>query len=423
MEADSKKWRWQGTNRQQQALNTAEAAITVRGVGNSLRGNLDPEDERPVISLIHGNSSDFPRFRTSSAAEDAIIDALKSAKYNHYTPTVGLLPSRSAVADYLNKDLPYKLSPENVYLTAGCGQAIEVAFTVLAQPGNNILLPRPGFPHYEVIAGREGLEVRHFDLLSEQDWEVDLEAVEALADNNTVAMVIINPGSPCGNVYSYNQLKKVAEMARKHGIIVIADEAFAYMTFGVTPFVPMGVFGALVPVITLGSISKRWMVPGWRMGWLVTNDPTGLLQDSGIVEAIREYLSTSTDPSSFTQAAIPQILENTKEEFFSNILNILRDAADVCYGEIQDIPCITCPKKPECALFMMVKLNVSVLEDINDDMDFCLKLAREESILVLPGVAVGMKNWLRITFGIEPATLEVSFGRIKAFCQRHAKKQ
>lgn len=75
---------------------------------------------------------------------------------------------------------------------------------------------------------------------------------------------------------------QVAETARKLGIMVISDEVYGHLTFGSTPFVPMGVFASTVPVLTLGSISKRWIVPGWRMGWLVTNDPNGILQDSGV---------------------------------------------------------------------------------------------------------------------------------------------
>lgn len=113
------------------------------------------------------------------------------------------------MAEYLSKDLPYQLSPDDVYLTSGCTQAIEVVMQVLAAPGANILLPRPGFPFYEARAMAEKLEARHFDLLPEQGWEVDLAAVEALADENTVAMVVINPGNPCGCVYSYEHLKKV----------------------------------------------------------------------------------------------------------------------------------------------------------------------------------------------------------------------
>ena len=81
---------------------------------------------------------------------------------------------------------------------------------MLARPGANILLPRPGFPIYELCAAFRQVEVRHYDLLPEKGWEVDLDAIEALADKNTVALVIINPGNPCGNVYTRQHLEKVS---------------------------------------------------------------------------------------------------------------------------------------------------------------------------------------------------------------------
>lgn len=95
-----------------------------------------------------------------------------------------------------------------MFLTVGCTQAIEVIISVLACPGANILLPRPGFPFYEARASFSNLEVRHSALLPDKGWEVDLAEVEKLADEDTVAVVIIDPGNPCGNVFSYDHLKK-----------------------------------------------------------------------------------------------------------------------------------------------------------------------------------------------------------------------
>ncbi|XP_047944882.1 nicotianamine aminotransferase 1-like [Salvia hispanica] len=415
--AAAKKWRFAGNERL-----TLAGAVTVRGVLDTIKENLDGNDARPVIPLGHGDPSDFPSFRTSSFAEDAVCAAVRSAKFNGYSSTVGIPAARSSIAEHLSKDLPYKLSPDDVFLTIGCTQALEAIVTILARPGANLLLPSPGFPYYEARAGFSGLEVRHFDLIPEQDWEVDLASVEALADENTVAMVIINPGNPCGNVFKYEHLKKVAETARKLGILVISDEVYDHLTFGSNPFVPMGVFASITPIITLGSISKRWIVPGWRLGWLVTNDPDGILTKQGIVDSIKGFLNISSDPATFMQGAVPQILENTPPDFFQKIVSTLKETADICYERSQEIPCITCPSKPEGSMFVMMKLNLSLLEGIKDDLDFCCKLAKEESVIVLPGFAVGRKNWLRVTFAIEPSSLDDGFLRIKAFCQRHAKK-
>ncbi|XP_021733335.1 tyrosine aminotransferase-like [Chenopodium quinoa] len=413
---ETQKWNFKGNN----SLSKA-SGITVSGVLNSLMKNLNPSDNRQILRLGHGDPSHFPCFYTSPFAEDAVVDALRSRQFNCYSSTAGILPARKAVAEYLSRHLPNKLSPDDIFLTLGCTHAIEVALSVLSNPGANILIPKPGFPYYEAVSANTDLEIRHFNLLPEKGWEVDLDAVGALADENTVAMVIINPGNPCGNVYSYEHLQKVAETAKKLGILVIADEVYEHLTFGKNSFIPMGVFSNIVPVLTLGSISKRWIVPGWRVGWLVTNDFHGVLQKSGLVDSIKDFLNISSDPVTFIQGALPQIFENTNEEFFTKIKQILRQGADSCYEKVKEIPCITCPSKPEGSMFVMVKLDLSVLSDIQDDIDFCMKLAKEENMAILPGSAVGMKNYLRITFAVEPLTLEEGIERIKAFCLRHTK--
>ncbi|KAJ9550335.1 hypothetical protein OSB04_014380 [Centaurea solstitialis] len=415
MENDStskKKWGFRGNPE----LSTA-SEITVRGVLTMLMTNLDQSDPRPVIPLGHGDPSAFSCFRTTEIAEDAIADAVRCAKFNGYSHNIGILPARRAVADYLSQDLPNKLSPDDVFLTVGCGQAIQTIITVLANSKANILLPRPGFPHYESIAQSCHLEVRHFDLLPDKDWEVDLDAVEALADENTAAIVIINPGNPCGNVFTHQHLQKIAETAKKLGILVIADEVYDHIAFGKNPFVPMGVFGSITPVVTLGSISKRWIVPGWRLGWLVINDPNGILKEHGILECISGFLGISCDPPTFIQGALPDILGKTKDDFFVKIISIIKETAETCYERVKDIPGIICPSKPQGSMFVMVKLDLSVFEDIKDDLDFCGKLVKEESVLILPGVSVGLKNWLRITFAIEPSYLEDGLKRLKAFCR------
>uniref|UniRef100_J3N904 nicotianamine aminotransferase n=1 Tax=Oryza brachyantha TaxID=4533 RepID=J3N904_ORYBR len=369
----------------------------------------------------HGDPSAFPCFRTTPDAVDAVAAALRSGELNSYSPGAGLEPARRSIARYLSTDLPYELSADDVYLTSGCSQAIEIICSVLARPGANILCPRPGYLFHEARAVFNGMDVRYFDLLPESGWEVDLDGVQAIADKNTVAMVIINPGNPCGNVYSYEHLAKVADIARKLGIFVVADEVYAHLTFGQNKFVPMGVFGSVAPVLTLGSISKRWVVPGWRLGWIVTSDPNGVFRKTKLVESLKSYLDISADPATFIQGAIPQLIENTKEEFFEKTVDVLRQTIDLCWEKLKGINCITCPSKPEGSMFVMVKLDLSCLQGIKDDMDFCCQLAKEEFVVLLPGCALGYKNWLRITFAIEPSSLEDGIDRLKSFCLRHSK--
>ncbi|PWA86512.1 tyrosine transaminase family protein [Artemisia annua] len=404
----------------EKTMESTPTNVTIKGILGMLLANLDDNNKKRLISLGMGDPTAFSCFTTTNVAENAVVDALNSQKFNGYSPTVGLLQTRRAIGEYLSQNLPYKLSPDDVFVTAGCTQAIEIAISILATPNANILVPRPGFPIYELCAAFRNVEIRHFDLLPENGWEVDLDAVDALADQNTVAIVIINPGNPCGNVYSYQHLKKIAETAKKHKIVVIADEVYGHLAFGANPFVPMGVFGSMVPVLTLGSLSKRWIVPGWRLGWFVTTDPNGMFKNAKTVERLKKYFDICGGPATFIQAAVPQILKETSDTFFTRTLNILKHSSDLCVKKIEDIPCLTCPTKPQGSMAMMVKLNVSLLKDINNDIDFCFKLAKEESVILLPGLTVGLKNWVRITFAAEPSSLEEALDRVKSFYHRHS---
>ncbi|KAK1423055.1 hypothetical protein QVD17_18349 [Tagetes erecta] len=398
---------------------------TIRGTLTKLMSNLNRSDDRPVIPMSVSEPSAFPCFNTTPVALDAISGSVRCTEYNSYFATEGILPARRAVAEYLSKDLPdHKLSPDDVYVALGCQQAAQYILHALggSKSNNNILLPKPYFPYYDVYAQIHHLQVRFYDLLPNKNWEVDLESVVAVADENTVAMLVINPGNPCGNVFTYAHLKKVAETARELGMLVIADEVYRHIVFGEIPFTPMGVFASITPIVTLGSISKRWMVPGWRIGWLVTHDPHGILKEHGIIKSIKQYVDLSSVPPAFIQGALPDILAKTDDEFFLKVSNMIKEAANSCYEGMKDVPGVTCPTKPEAAMCVLVKLDLSMFEDIKDDLDFCLKLVKEESVLILPGISVGLPNWLRVTFAIDHSYLQDGIKRFKDFCKRHSKK-
>ncbi|KMZ72847.1 putative Tyrosine aminotransferase [Zostera marina] len=398
---------------------------TVRGYIEMLISNIDHSqiDAKPMIPLGHGDPSSFSSFRPSPVLEDAVMKSIRSEKFNGYAHTSGIASARRAVGDYLSRDLPHSLSlsPEDIYITCGCNHAIQILVSVLSFPGANILLPTPGYPHYEVNCDSAGIAVRHYNLLPEKGWEIDLDSVEAEADENTVAIVVINPGNPCGTVFSSHHLLQIAETADKLGILVIADEVYHGLAFGNNPFVSMGVYSPIVPILTLGSLSKKWLVPGYRLGWIAVNDPKGILKKKKFTHNIAKYMSISANPATFIQASVSEIIEKTEEEFFNKTILTLRDCAQLCYTYLQEIDCITCPHKSDGSMFAMVKLNFSRLADISDDTDFCCKLAKEESVIILPGTAVGLSDWLRITFAVDLASLQDGLIKLKNFCRSHRK--
>uniref|UniRef100_A0A1J3F119 Putative aminotransferase TAT1 n=1 Tax=Noccaea caerulescens TaxID=107243 RepID=A0A1J3F119_NOCCA len=410
-------WRFRGSDTAAKA-----SSVTMRVIVYKLFDLCTPDIKKPLLPLAHGDPSVYPCYRTSIHVENALVDVIRTGKGNSYGPAAGILPARQAVADYVNRDLTNKVTPSDVFMTVGCNQGIELVIQSLARPNANILLPRPSYAHYEGRAIYSGLEVRKYDLLPENEWKIDLQGIEAMADENTVAMVIINPNNPCGNVYSYDHLKKVAETARKLGIMVISDEVYSQTIFGDNPFVPMGLFSSIAPVITLSGISKGWIVPGWRIGWIVFNDPQGIFKSTGVAQSLQQNLDISPDATTMVQLALPEILEKSNKEMFAKKNSILKQNVELVCDRLKDIPCVVCTKKPESCTYLLAKLELHLMEDIEDDMDFCMKLASEENLVFLPGVALGSKNWIRITTGVEAQMLEDAMKRLNGFCQRHLKK-
>ncbi|CAN7014881.1 hypothetical protein IGI04_013346 [Brassica rapa subsp. trilocularis] len=411
-------WRFKGNRAAKEA-----ASVSIKSVLSRLFENCSKDVKKTILPLGHGDPSVYPCFKTSVDAEEAVSESLRSGAANSYAPGVGILPARRAVANYLNRDLPHELKSDDIFITVGCCQGIETIIHVLSCPKSNILLPSLIYPLYYSHAIYSQVEIRKYDLLPDQDWEIDLQGIEAIADDNTIAMVIANPHNPCGNVYTYQHLKKVAEMAKKLGIMVISDEVYKHTIYGENPFVPMGIFASIVPVVTLGSVSKGWLVPGWRIGWMAMHDPNNVFKTTGVVESIKDLLNISPDPSTILQVALPNILEKTKKDFFDKKNLTLRQNVDMMFDALKEVPCLVCPKKPESCAYLVTKLDLSLLEDITDDVDFCMKLAREENLVLLPGEALGKKNWVRISIGVERSMLEDAFARLKSFVARHVKSQ
>ncbi|XP_010525803.1 PREDICTED: probable aminotransferase TAT4 [Tarenaya hassleriana] len=405
-------WRFSGSEAASEAW-----AASLGTVVSSIRARTNPNGDKRVLPPSEVS-------KTWPEAEASIAHVIDSGTGNAYAPSIGTPHAKKAVSDLLNRDLEgqdFKLKPEDVFMAAGCKQSIDIIVEILSKPNANILFPQPGFPRYDVRALYSRIEFRKYNVLPDQNYEIDLDHVEKLADDNTFAIGIINPHNPCCNVYSEEHLKKLAELARKLGIMVISDEVYRWTVFGDRPFVPMAKFASIAPVITLGSLSKGWGVPGWRMGWIALNDPEGVLKSTKVVQAIKEYLEISSKPATIFQAALSDIFEKTPAEFFEKKNAYLRKNAEYGFNQLKDIPCLHCPMKPEACTFLWAKLELSQLEDIKDDHEFCSKLAAEENLIVVPGSALGLENWLRISIEYSDASLvEQTFERLKGFFKRHA---
>ncbi|KAH0871048.1 hypothetical protein HID58_078070 [Brassica napus] len=392
-------WKFSGSEAAKEA-----SAASLTTYTSKLFALCDPQG-KPILPP-RGETAE-----TCHTAEKAVVKAVLCGTGNAYAP------------EYLNRDaIPKKLTPEDVFMTVGCKQAIELAVDILANPKANVLLPSPGYPWDFVNCILKKLEVRRYEFLPEKNYEINFESVRKQVDKNTFAIFITNPHNPNGNIYSEAHLEQIALLARELGIMVVSDEVFRWTVFGSNPFVPMAKFSSIVPVMALGSISKGWTVPGWRTGWVALHDLDGVFKCTKVLDTAKQFLEINSKPPTVIQAAIPTILKDTPIEFFHRRQSFLKDKADLAISKLKDIPSLKCYLKPEACTFLWTQLKISSFVDIKDDEDFCEKLATEQNLILLPGIAFGLRGWARHSIDMDTLTLEDAFKRLKSFYFFHRRQ-
>ena len=204
----------------------------------------------------------------------AVLDPPHAAAYSN---ACGTFAARTAVANHHSYS-QIRITPDDVVITNGCSGALDLALNSILDAGTTLLVPQPGFPLYEEIAKSIGANVVRYHLNPKRKWECDFAHLESIMENhsNVRALVINNPSSATGSVFSEKHLAEIVEFASAHRIPIVSDEIYGDLTFGSNVFIPIAQVaaksGSSVPVITATGISKQFLLPGWRVGWLTFQD-------------------------------------------------------------------------------------------------------------------------------------------------------
>lgn len=346
----------------------------------------------------------------------------------NYTHGSGSPEARRAIAMH-HSSPEYQLSPEHVVVTNGCSGALDLALASLLDHGTTLLVPCPGFPLYQELAEAHGANVVQYRLDPNKRWECDMTHLEEImtTNNQVRALVINNPSSPTGSVFSERHLEELLAFALRHRLPIVSDEVYGSLTFGDNKFHPMAQIaarhGRQVPILTTSGLSKQFLVPGWRVGWLTFQDNVrGSLHQ---VELGAHRLSQlQHGVSHLAQAAIPTLLSAStpglaawKESFRSTLE---RQGMLLC-SSLNDAYCLRVAP-PQGAMYAIVHIRFDRLNStIHNDMDFAMKLVEEENVFVLPGSTFGVPGTFRVAHSASNETLEEAATRISNFCRRHAK--
>lgn len=378
--------------------------------------DISPHPQKKMISLSIGDPTVFGNLNPAPEVIAAMHEALDSGLHNGYGPSTGFLTARQAVADHVSVPGAF-VSPDDVILCSGCSCALDITISAVADAGQNILVPRPGFPLYTTLAAGLEIETREYNLLPDQDWEVDLLQMQSLIDENTAAIVVNSPSNPCGNVFSIAHMRQILAIAEEYKVPIIADEIYDNFVFPGETYVPISSLTTTVPVLSCGGLTKRFLVPGWRLGWIIIYDKNHVF-DHEIRRGLMCMSQRIIGANTLVQGALPKILKNTPKSFYDKTITVVKKNADLAFRNLQRIPGLM-PVMPQAAMYMMVRVDMTRFPHFKSDLEFVERMVGEESVFCLPGKCFNYPNYFRIVLTVPSVLLMEACDRMMDFCSRH----
>src|SRR5438552_13784471 len=218
---------------------------------------------KEVLPLNIGDPLKFD-FRTPQHLIEAVVRAMRDGK-DGYAPSAGIDEAIEAIRAQAERQGIGNI--QSVFVTQGVSEAVDLCLTALVNPGEDVLTPSPEYPLYSAVLAKLGAEPNGYALKEESSWQPDLDDLARRITSRTRAIVVINPNNPTGAIYSQRTLEGIAELARRHGLVIFADEIYDKLVLDETPHVSIASLAPDVPVITLNGLSNAYLVPGWRVGW------------------------------------------------------------------------------------------------------------------------------------------------------------
>ena len=361
---------------------------------------------RSIRYLNVGNPPAFG-FTTPVHMIEAIERAMRSGE-NGYGPSAGVEPAREAVAaEYSNRGWP--ISADRVLVTSGTSEGIELALAALIDPGDDVLVPMPTYPLYTALVAKlDGREI-YYPTVPEAGWVPDLDQMDRLVTPRTRALVVIDPNNPTGSRYPTPVRQALLDFAERHSLVVLADEVYGDLGYdGAVP--PIGSLDPDAPILSFASLSKGYMAPGWRTGWIGVGRSPRLDDVYLAMKKLADGRLCSTLPM---QHAIVAALmgDRTHQTAFRTAL---RERASITATALSSIPGISCTP-PMAAFYAMPKVSLPAGKT---DEDYVLSLLRATGILCVHGSGFGMPaadGYFRLVFLPEPDELREIYRLIAEF--------
>jgi alanine-synthesizing transaminase len=388
----------------------ANVCYDIRGPVLARARQMEEEGHR-IIKLNIGNPAAFGFEAPEEIVED-VIHNLPAA--SGYCDSKGLFPARKAIMQYCQQKAIREVKLDDIWVGNGVSELIVMAMQALLNNGDEVLIPAPDYPLWTAGVSLSGGVPRHYLCDEGAGWLPDLDDIRAKVNPATRAIVVINPNNPTGALYPVELLKGILEIARRHQLIVFADEIYDKVIYEGLAHTSIASLADDVLCVTLNGLSKNYRACGYRAGWMVVSGDKRHALD--YIEGLNILASMRLCSNVPAQYAIQTALGG-----YQSINDLVAPGGrlarqrDLAWSLLSEIPGVSC-FKPQAALYLFPKLDPGVYP-VADDQQFILDLLLEEKVLVVQGSGF---NWphpdhLRIVFLPNVDDLQEAMGRIARF--------
>ena len=353
---------------------------------------------RSVIHLEIGE----PDFDTPANIRAAAQKALDEG-FTHYPPYMGLPALREAIAADVSARKDVSVQADHVIVTPGAKPVMYYAMLALIEPGDEVIVPDPGYPIYESMARFAGGTPVPLPIRQEREFRADLDELESLITKRTRMLVLNSPANPTGGLFTREDIVRIAELALRHDLVVLADEIYGRIVYEGEHVSIASIPGMLERTIILDGFSKTFAMTGWRLGYAVL--PDVLLFAFG-----RLIINSVSGTSTFSQVAAIEALNGPQDEVEAMVTEF-RARRDLVVQGLNDIPGISCIE-PHAAFYVFPDISATGL----DGAELANRLLHDAGVCVLAGTAFGQvgRDHIRISYANSRANLTEALTRIRS---------
>jgi alanine-synthesizing transaminase len=317
-------------------------------------------------------------FDTPDHIKQALVKAVEEGT-NAYSPSEGLPELREAITQKEKRVNGIDISPDDVVVTQGISEGIQMVMAALVDTDDEILLPGPTYPPYISYTKFFGGKPITYETVEDECWQPNIDDLRSKISEKTRGIAVINPNNPCGALYEAKIVKQILDLAGEYDLPVLSDEIYDQIIYE-KKFVSTAHLAKDVPVIGLNGFSKAYLMTGWRLGYLYLHDQKDQLQDlkQCIEKEARIRLCANTPVQKAGVAAL-----NGPQHHIEDMVEKLRQRRDYALKRLNEIEGISCAK-PEGAFYVFPKV-YSVGSSWKTDMEFVLDLLKETGVLFVHG--------------------------------------